>query len=72
MQHGAELENRQAKPRGHEVVEADLRRVKGERTPMAARLEAARQMRPPKESCCGHCWATGRDAVIRALETAAE
>lgn len=30
-----------------------------------------RVLRPPKDSCCGHCFGVGRDAVIRAIEESA-
>lgn len=72
-----QLENRAVnEPAGAEAVRSDLQRVKGKRRPepdpeLAARLQAARALVPTRDDHlhCGHCWAEGRDAAIRAIET---
>jgi hypothetical protein len=71
---GDDLDNRgesPREPRGSDAVRADMKRVKGERATLADRLDRARALRPPATGLtehCGHCWADGRDAAIRAIE----
>lgn len=71
-----ELENRQIQG-GPEAEEA-LARMRGRSKPepapaddaaLRARIEAARQLAPPRDGIphCGCCWGRGRDAAIRAI-----
>lgn len=69
-----DLQNRGPDPKGSAEAQAAIRRVKGkpETDPptLAERVAAAKDLRPTTgpDLHCGHCWATGRDAAVRAIE----
>lgn len=74
MIEGKDLRNRGEKS---DEVQSDLRRIGGPRRkteaepdPLGERLRLARDLRPTGgiDVHCGHCWGSGRDAAIRAIE----
>lgn len=74
---GNDLDNRgmtSTDPKGAEGARQEMKKNGRQAKSLAERLEAARALTPSQaaECHCGHCWANGRDAAIRAIEGEAE